>query len=217
MFPCCWTAREAPENYTGMNKGLSVLRWLTVVLVLVLAVWAVWSWRRSGGIEVQVGVDPRIELTPQEISRIERIGQWEFLSVQSEVVVDTLRKGFFSDDRLVIVYSGTPRIGIDMRRVAEGWAVSRGDTVSLRLPEVHLLDENFMDEARMKVFYESGTWSNAARHDLYERARRKMRSKSLVRSNLRRAEANARNQFSALFHALGFSTVEITFSSTAKE
>lgn len=200
-----------------MSKGLSVLKWLAVVLVLVLAVWAVLAWRRGGGVDVQVGFDPRIELTAQEISRIERIGQWEFLSVQSEVVADTLRKGFFSDDRLVIVYSGTPRIGIDMRRVADGWAVAHGDTVSLHLPEVHLLDENFMDEARMKVFYESGTWSNAARRDLYERARRKMRSKSLTPSNLRRAEANARNQFSALFHALGFATVEITFSSAANK
>ena len=91
---CCWTAREVPENYTGMNKGLSVLKWLAVVLVLVLAVWAVLAWRRGGGVDVQVGFDPRIELTAQEISRIERIGQWEFLSVQSEVVADTLRKGF---------------------------------------------------------------------------------------------------------------------------
>ena len=51
----------------------------------VMAVWAVLAWRRGGGVDVQVGFDPRIELTAQEISRIERIGQWEFLSVQFEV------------------------------------------------------------------------------------------------------------------------------------
>ena len=71
---------------------------------------------------MEVGFDDRIELTSQEIRRIEQIGQWEFLSVQSEVVADTLRKGFFTDDRLVAVYTGVPRIGIDMNRVTGEWA-----------------------------------------------------------------------------------------------
>lgn len=200
-----------------MNKVLGILKVLAVLAVAALMVWGVRAWRREGGVHVEAGFDSRIELTAQEISRMERIGQWEFLSVQSEVVVDTLRKGLFSDDRLVIIYSGIPRIGIDMSRLADGWAVAHGDTVSLSLPPVRLLDENFVDEARMRVFYESGKWSNGARRDLYERARRKMRAKSLSPSHLRRAEANARSQFTAMFRALGFRTVEITFSASGKK
>lgn len=67
-----------------------------VGLAVVLAVFIglLVKWNRKGGISVEAGFDDRIELTSQEIRRIEQIGQWEFLSVQSEVVADTLREGF---------------------------------------------------------------------------------------------------------------------------
>ena len=149
--------------------------------------------------------------TPQEIRRIESVGQWEFLSVQCEVVADTSRRGIFSDDRLVAIYTGTPRLGIDMADAGEGWAHAHGDTVTLRLPVVKLLDGDFIDETRTRVFFERGTWPNAARARLYEKARRKMLRQCLTPSNLRRAEENARNQFASLFTALGFQTVEIAF------
>ena len=154
-----------------MGKWLSALKWLVVAVVLAVFIGLLIKWNRKGGISVEAGFDDRIELTSQEIRRIEQIGQWEFLSVQSEVVADTLRKGFFTDDRLVAVYTGVPRIGIDMNRVAGEWA----------------------------------------RRDLYDRAYGKMLRQCLTPSNMRRAETNARNQFTALFRALGFHTVEIYF------
>lgn len=193
------------------GKGWNAIKWLAAIAVVALmAGVAVW-WNRAGGVDVSIGFDRRIELTSQEVRRIERIGQWEFLSMPSEVVADTLRKGFFSDDRLVVIYSGVPRIGIDMASVEDGWVTVRGDTVSLRLPAVHLLDKDFIDEARMRVFYESGKWSNQDRMSLYGQAYRKMLRRTLTPSNLRRAEANARSQFTALFRALGFQKVEVTF------
>lgn len=48
-----------------------------------------------------------------------------------------------------------------MNRVTGEWAQAHGDTVTLRLPAVHLLDKNFIDEARTKVFYESGNGRTA--------------------------------------------------------
>ena len=84
-----------------MGKWLSALKWLVVAVVLAVFIGLLIKWNRKGGISVEVGFDDRIELTSQEIRRIEQIGQWEFLSVQSEVVADTLRKGFFTDDRCV--------------------------------------------------------------------------------------------------------------------
>ena len=113
-----------------MGKWLSALKWLVVAVVLAVFIGLLIKWNRKGGISVEAGFDDRIELTSQEIRRIEQIGQWEFLSVQSEVVADTLRKGFFTDDRLVAVYTGVPRIGIDMNRVTGEWAQAHGDTVA---------------------------------------------------------------------------------------
>lgn len=182
------------------------------VLAAVCAVAAVCMWcSRSGGVSVDIGFDNRIELTSQEIRRIEQIGEWELLSIRSEVVVDTLRKGFFSDDRLVAIYTGTPRIGVDLKRVEEEWVHTDGDTVNLLLPSVRLLDERFVDEARTKVFYESGTWSNQARKEMYERARRKMLEQCVTQERLLQAEENARKQFTVMFQTLGFRVVNIKF------
>lgn len=194
-----------------MKKTFDLITWGPVVLILcAVAVVLVWC-SRAGGTYVEVGFDNRIELTSQEIRRIEQIGEWEFLSVRSEVVVDTMQRGFFSDDRLVAIYTGTPRLGIDMGKVGEGWAEAAGDTVRLQLPPVQLLDGRFIDEARTKVFYESGTWSNQARKEMYEKARHKILAKCVTPDNLMQAEENARRQFTAMFRALGFHTIDIKF------
>lgn len=140
-----------------MGKWLSALKWLVVAVVLAVFIGLLVKWNRKGGISVEAGFDDRIELTSQEIRRIEQIGQWEFLSVQSEVVADTLREGFFTDDRLVAVYTGVPRIGIDMNRVTGEWAQAHGDTVTLRLPAVHLLDKNFSTKPVLRFFMRVGS------------------------------------------------------------
>ncbi|MCD8317543.1 MAG: DUF4230 domain-containing protein [Paraprevotella sp.] len=194
-----------------MGKWISALKWGAAALIAVAVIVLIVMWKRKGGVPVEAGFDSRIELTGQEIRRIEQIGQWEFLSVQAEVVADTVRSGIFSDDRLVAVYTGVPRIGIDMKMVEPDWVSTRGDTVALRLPAVHLLDKAFIDEARTRIFNESGKWSNGARRELYGKAYRKMLRQCLTASNLKRAEDNARRQFDAMFKAMGFRVVEIAF------
>lgn len=195
-----------------MRRTLFIIKGMVAAAVVCIVVLLVWWCNRPGGASLKVGFDNRIELTSQEISRIKEIGEWEFLSVRMEVVVDTLRKGFFSDDRLVAIYIGTPRIGIDLTRVGDDWVQVCGDTVTLRLPSPDLLDRNFIDEARTRVFYESGTWSNRARREMYGMARRKMVARSLNLENLQRAEENARNQFTTMFRALGFHCVNVVFA-----
>lgn len=189
--------------------GIFGLGGIVAVAGVVLAVTA-WC-GGSGGTYVKAGFDNRIELTSQEVRHIEEIGEWEFIAVRCEVVVDTLRKGFFSDDRLVAIYTGTPRLGIDLGRVERDWVMVAGDTVTLSLPPVGLLDEHFVDEARTRVFYESGTWTGGARKEMYVRACRKMREQCMTKENLYQAEENARKQFAAMFRALGFQTIVIKF------
>ena len=81
-------------------------------------------------------------------------------------MVDTIRKGFFSDDKLARIYYGTLRIGIDTRQLKEGWLKTEGDSILVTLPDVQLLDRHFIDEARTKSFYERGRWSPADREAL---------------------------------------------------
>ena len=181
---------------------------LALVAVACAVVWVSHSLRRSS---VAVGSDKKIEITPEQITAIKAIGQWEFLSVSDEELVDTVRRGFFSDDQLVRIYYGTMRLGIDLDETAPGWIAARGDTVCVTLPPVKLLDSDFIDEARTRSFYESGRWTAADREAMYRRAADAMRRKGLSRANIRSAESNDDAQFRSMLQAMGFNNIIIRF------
>ena len=151
-----------------------------------------------------------IDITPAQIRSIERIGQWEFMAITDEELVDTIRhRTFQRDDRLVRIYRGTLRLGIDLTRCQEGWVMVHGDTAILRLPPITLLSNQFIDEARTRAFYERGTWDAPAREQMYQKAARQMRRRALTTDNIHQAESNAREQMRNLFRSFGFNHVEV--------
>ena len=160
---------------------------------------------------IEIGADDTIDATPTQIQSIKAIGEWEFLSVNLEELTDTVRKGFFSDDELARIYYGTLRLGINMHQVEPGWLTAEGDSVSLSLPPVALLDRDFIDEARTKPFFETGTWKPEDREALYRQAHERMLQHGLTKENLTAAEDNAREQITSLMRAMGFRKVTITF------
>lgn len=160
--------------------------------------------------------DDRIDITPSQIRSIEQIGEWSFLEVDDEELIDTVRHGFFSDDELVRIYYGTLRIGVDLSQASDSWVARDGDSVTVTLPPVKLLDTNFIDEGRTKSFFESGTWSNADRAALYDRARRAMTARCVTPANLRAAEQNAASQMSRLMLSLGFKKAGVRFEKHAE-
>ena len=160
---------------------------------------------------IEIGADDTIDATPTQIQSIKAIGEWEFLSINLEELTDTVRKGFFSDDELARIYYGTLRLGINLHQVEPGWLTAEGDSVSLSLPPVALLDRDFIDEARTKPFFETGTWKPEDREALYRQARERMLQHGLTKENLTAAEDNAREQITSLMRAMGFRRVTITF------
>lgn len=180
-----------------------------VVLLVVMMAWLLRNCMSEPLLSIERS--DRIELTPVQIQSIRDIGQWEFLSVTDEELVDTVRKGLFRDDHLVRIYYGTMRLGIDLAKVSEGWITTSGDSVVLMLPPVGLLDERFIDEARTQSFHESGRWSARDREALYQKARRQMLAHGLTPQNLRSAEDNADAQFRRLLRSMGFEQVIIRF------
>lgn len=156
--------------------------------------------------------DGRIDVTPEQIESIRAIGEWEFLSVSDEELVDTVRRGFFSDDRLARIYYGTMRLGIDMRELTSDRITVIGDTVTILMPPIRLLDDNFIDEARTRAFHESGRWSADDREAMYRRAAARMKQKGLTQENIRSAETNADVQLRDMMKAMGFATVVVRFS-----
>lgn len=184
-----------------------------VAAALVIVVAALVWWIASGVKESELDIETsdQIDITPQQIAAIKDIGEWEFLSVSNEEMVDTTRKGIFSDDHLVRIYYGTLRLGINLHQVQPGWIETKGDSVSLTLPPIILLDNDFIDEARTRSFYESGKWKPADREALYQRAYKQMIAHVMTDSNLKSAEANAERQFRSMMKAMGFKRIAITF------
>ena len=186
---------------------------LGVILFCISLLIVAFFWLRSctKNDYIELGADDAIDPTPTQIQSIKAIGEWEFLSVSLEELADTIRKGFLSDDELSRIYYGTLRLGINMHQVEPGWLEADGDSVRLMLPKIGLLDRDFIDEARTKPFFESGSWKPEDREALYRQAHESMLQHGLTKENLTAAEANAREQITSLMHAMGYRKVTITF------
>ena len=186
---------------------------LIIGAVIVIAVIAIFFWVKSvlKSNYIEIGSNDKIEPTPTQIQSIRDIGEWEFLSISAEEMVDTVRKGFFSDDELVRIYYGTLRLGINMQQLSDEAITLQGDTLQATLPKVTLLDKDFIDEAKTKSFYESGKWTPQAHQALYQKAHRQMLQHCLTKENLTTAQSNAESQLRNLFTQLGYKTITLTF------
>lgn len=181
-----------------------------ILVAAIVALAALW-WLVSGisQSEVTLDVNQEIDLTPEQITSIEAIGEWELLAIANEELVDTTRKGFFKDDHLVRIYYGTVRLGIDMKNVEQGWLHTVGDSIVVTLPQPSLLDKNFIDEARTKSFFESGKWSHQDRDKLYQKAYRQMLAHCLTPENLRSARENGEALFTKMMKNMGYERVSV--------
>ena len=185
-----------------------VVKALTLVAIIIFLWWLLIAEKDN---HIGLKVDDDINPTPEQIQSIRDIGQWEFLSISNEELVDTVRKGVFSDDQLVRIYYGTLRLGIDLSKTKKNWITAHGDTVVVRLPKVGLLDKEFIDETRTRAFYESGRWTARDREALYRKARRQMMSHALTKENLKTAEANAEHEVRRMMSAMGYNNITVKF------
>ena len=190
------------------DKTSNLVKILALTAFILVFVWLVFFEKNN---TIELGVDDRIGDTPTQIESMKAIGEWEFLSVSNEELVDTARKGLLSDDHLVRIYYGTLRLGINMHQARPHWLTVSGDTATAVLPKVGLLDKDFIDEARTKSFYESGSWQESDREALYKKAYRMMLQRCMTPTNLKAAEENAEAQFRKMLLALGYKNVIIKF------
>ena len=183
---------------------------LLTILALILAGTIYWLNKDN---TVSVTTEEQTTLSPTQVESIEAIGEWEFLAISNEELVDTVRRGFFGDDQLVRIYYGTLRLGINMKDVKQGWIqVNAGkDSIVCTLPPIRLLDNNFIDEAHTRSFFEEGKWTGADRQALYDRAYAQMKKRCLTPPNIRIAQRNAKQQFRDMFKAMGFPNTRVEF------
>lgn len=161
--------------------------------------------------------EPKVEIqkTPIAVTSLQEIGKWEFLAIEDDEIVDTVRKNkILSDDVLTRVYHGTVRIGVDMKKMRKTDITyqKRNDKLIVRLPKVGLLDKKFIDEANTDSYYESGKWSAQAYKALLKKAEQKMLKRCLTPANIKNAEQNGKAAAQQLFKSLGYDNVEVSFA-----
>ena len=181
------------------------------IVVVLLIVGFFWLKNLTKNDHIDFGPDEDIDITPTQIQSIKAIGEWEFLSVSAEELVDTTRRRLLMKDELARIYYGTLRLGVDMHQVKPGWIKTSGDSITMTLPAIGLLDKDFIDEARTRPFYESGSWTAEDREILFKKAYRMMTQHCLTKENLQAAEANGQEQFRNMLQSMGYKHVKITF------
>lgn len=195
------------KNILSFPMGLLVLAIGIILLVCIVG----WIYRDIRDGHIEFGADQQIDITPEQIKSIKELGEWEFLSISDEELVDTIRLGIFSNDRLARIYYGTLRLGVNLKQVESGWIVARGDTIDITLPQIDLLDRDFIDEARTRSFYESGTWSPKDRESMLQRAYHKMLQRGMTSQNLQIAKQNGDAQVRQVLQSMGFKQVKIQY------
>lgn len=192
-------------------RALLIKALLIVVLVVVVVLVARHYINKvsSTSTMTEVVKDEKIDITPSQIRSIEQIGEWSFLELNDEELIDTIRHGFFSDDELVRIYYGTLRLGINLKEAHEGWLAMQNDTLCAILPPVRLLDNNFIDETRTRSFIETGKWTHHDRKAMYNRAVQRMRRRCLTKKNYQSVRDNARVQFEQMLRSMGYDKVRV--------
>ncbi len=188
---------------------INILLWGAIAIIAIIAGWQLF--RSVSETKIEINTDNRIDVTPTIVTAMKEIGEWQFLSISDEELVDTSKSSFLREDKLVRIYYGTLSLGIDMHNVEPQWISQSGDTVTVILPEIQLLDNDFIDEARTKAFIETGTWSNSDREALYKKAYARMKKRCLTEENFAAARKNATEQVGKMLHSMGINNCIITF------
>lgn len=190
-----------------INKNILLLT-ISIVVLAVLIGFIYWHVRNS---HIEIGADQKIDITPEQIQSIKAIGEWEFMSISDEEMIDTIRRGIFSDDHLVRIYYGTLRLGVNLKQVEPGWITTKNDTIEMTLPPIILLDRDFIDESRTKSFYESGTWKPKDREAMLKRAYQRMLQRGMTPQNLQNARQNGDAQVRQVLQGMGFKHIKIQY------
>lgn len=186
---------------------------LTAATLISLVVMVVALATKGTRNEVRLGPsDTAIKADTTHLKAVRDIGEWEFLTINDEELVDTTESRLLgSDKKITRIYYGVLRLGVDMSEMAPNAITMHGDTVDVKLPAVKLLDDDFIDEARTKAFYENGSWSQEARAALYAKAKRQMLQRCMTQDNINIAQANAVDEVAQVFYSMGYAYVDVHF------
>lgn len=110
--------------------------------------------------------------------------------------------------RLVLIVKGTVVAGINMQALAPEHIVVSGDSISLQLPPVQVL-EVVVNPTGMEVFAETGTWDNKAREAVKAKATGMLVQKARELHLLATARQNTMEAMTAFLRTAGFTRIHL--------
>lgn len=223
------TLPQQPSSSKGgclwMLRHWRLMLMVAAIALIGLAAWRIYSLATGDEPLIALKHNTTIADTPEEIRALRDVGEWEFLAAPCEELIEHHEAHTFGDKHIVKVFRGTLRIGIDMHKAPDDWfeadttsteitpgvLIEGGKAAVITLPDVQLLDDDFIDEAHTTTFYEKGTFSAKVKQQLYNEAAAAMKARTLTPENMESARQAARDQFTRIFHALGYEKVTINF------
>lgn len=170
----------------------------------------------TAGHQTEVVVTP----TPVNLDSIRAIGQWSFLTVEMDEVVDTVDRGLFSSDRISVAYHGTLHYGINVAEARPGWVTIVGDTaVTVVLPPVRLLDDRFLDERNVKVYEGRDDMDFINKPTVRAALVRKAKAAMIRRGreNIPEARGKAETEVRRIFSQHGYKKIVVSFEDDNKK
>lgn len=194
-----------------LNK-IKALAIIIVCIVIIVVIVKACNWAHDGKpvTRTEVTVKP----TPVNLDSIKRIGQWSVVTVDLDQIVDTVDKGFFSDDEIQLMYHGTLHYGIDMSKVKDDWVrVENDTTVFIHLPQVTLLDNRFLDERNVKVILGENDQKFINRPEVQAAMVRKAKASMIRKGDTHKEEARRKieNDMKRLFSVHGYKQIMVFF------
>ena len=128
--------KKRGNRLVDLWTGIGRLKLYAVLALVLLAIVSMAYLARScRDNSITSVVNDKINITPTQVAAMREIGEWEFLSIEDEEMIDTVRKGIFKDDELIRIYSGTLRLGIDLSEAKDDWVKLDGDTLCSGIAE----------------------------------------------------------------------------------
>lgn len=185
---------------------------LAVAILLVIS--ALKTVVESSGVDTKV--EKRIVMTPAVLDSIHSIKQWELASVPVKTVVDTVEMRWMGLVKRTVSkkYEGCLSVGINLQSMpALRYRVS-GDTISLVIPDVCVLDSNFIDETKTEILRSDNDDFEArpdVRKAMAERAKQRMLAEGLSPVTISECRHRAEKEVSERLKQIGYTEVEIRF------
>jgi hypothetical protein len=111
-----------------------------------------------------------------------------------------------ADKKLVLIGRGKILAGTDLRLLTDSSISIQNDTVTIRLPQVAILDA-ILNPSDFETFVEKGNWSEAEVILVKAQARRKMVARAIQRNILPKAEVKAKAVIENFVGSMGFKAV----------